>query len=346
MVPNGLSAALGSIPLYIRGWITSSNLRAGWLLFSLPAYQPLAVLLGVLALVRGSRNIDRSVLALSLWFVSALLLAVAYPSKQVADLAWALIPLWALAAMELVHYLDVPPEERREAIGAALLTAFLWLFSWLNFTALVWMNNGFSGYGLRLGLVIGSLVLLVFSLLLVAFGWSMRVAQLGAIWGLGICLGLLGWSGIAGAMGLRGMSRPELWWQPGIPMQAQLLESTVDDLSEWSRGYDNALPVIVYGVDSPALLWALREHQPAVVDMLDFTSSPELVITGTAGDPTLAASYRGQDFTWKLTTSWEIALPGDWSRWLAYREMTQSNENIILWAREDLFLGSSHPSAP
>lgn len=346
IVPNGLSAALGSIPAYIGGWFTPSNIRIGWLFISLLAYQPYAILLSILALIRGLKNGDRLVLAMGIWFVVAFLLAIFYPAKQVADLAWALVPLWTLAALELSHYLDVQPEERNEAIGATLLTTFLWIFGWLNYASLVWLSYDVPGYGLRLGLVIGSFILLVFSLLLIAFGWSIRIAQFGAVWGLGLALGVLGLGGTFGTMGLRGMFKPELWWQPGIPSQAQLLEATIDDLSEWGRGYDNALPVVLVGVNSPALEWVLREHYPVVVEVLDIASAPELVITGFEGDPGLAASYRGQDFTWRLATSWELAQSGDWQRWLAYREMTQTGENIILWAREDLFLGSSHPSTP
>lgn len=346
IAPNGLSAALASIPEYLSGWTLLSNVRAGWLMISLLAYQPFGILLAVMALIRGWTQGSRRVIALSVWLFVALLLVILYPARQVSDLAWVLIPLWTLAALELARYVDVRVDERREAIGAVLLTAFLWVFGWLNFISLVWLSAGAAGYGLRAGLVAGSFILLALSLILVAFGWSIRIAQLGAVWGLGLGLGALGLAGTFGVMGLRGMSNPELWWQRDIPKQAYLLEGTVDDLSEWSRGFDNALPVLIYGVDSPALEWALREHRPEEAATLDIASAPELVITNGAGDPGLAASYRGQDFTWKLTTSWELAQPGDWLRWLAFREMTQTGGNIILWAREDLFLGEARPSTP
>ena len=41
----------------------------------------------------------------------ALLLAVFIPSRQMADLSWALIPLWAMAALELARNADVFSEE-------------------------------------------------------------------------------------------------------------------------------------------------------------------------------------------------------------------------------------------
>jgi hypothetical protein len=189
--------------------------------------------------------------------------------------------------------------------------------------------------------VFGAIALLVVSLVLVAYGWSIRVAQVGAVWGLALGMGVLGLGGTLGATGVHGMMRPELWWPMAVPQQAGLLDKTVDDLSEWGMGYDNAVRVIIYRLRSPALEWALREHGAVTVDVLDVASVPELVITDFAGDPALAASYRGQDFTWRQTTSWETAQARDWLRWLAYREMPQNGEIIILWAREDLFLGSS-----
>ena len=343
-VPNGLSAALASFPAYVSGWFSFAGLRVTWMLLALLVYESFAILLSMVAIARGWKDRSRRVLPLSLWLIVALLLAIFYPARRVADLAWTLIPLLSLAALELARYLDVRREERNEAIGAILLTAFLWLFGWLNFSALVWLAPGQPGYSLRLWLVLGSFILLAFSLMLVAYGWSTRIAQLGAVWGLGLALMVLSLSSTLGSAGLHGMAHPELWWQQNIPVQTRLLDSTIDDLSEWGRGYDNALPVVIYGVRSRALEWALREHHPVVVDTLDIGSSPEIVITTDAGDPNLAASYRGQDFVWRLTTSWEVAGPVDWLRWLVYREMTQSGENIILWAREDLFINAAHPS--
>jgi hypothetical protein len=341
LVPNGLSAALASLQTYWNGWVTPSNMQAVWLLISLPAYQSFAILLAVITIVRGWRNGSLRVVPLSIWLLVSLLLAIFYPGRHVADLAWALIPLWALAALGLVRFIDVQPQERNEALGAIGLVAFLWVFGWFNFTAWVWAIPGQPAYTIHLSLVFGAIALLVVSLVLVAYGWSIRVAQVGAVWGLALGMGVLGLGGTLGATGVHGMMRPELWWPMAVPQQAGLLDKTVDDLSEWGMGYDNAVRVIIYRLRSPALEWALREHGAVTVDVLDVASVPELVITDFAGDPALAASYRGQDFTWRQTTSWETAQARDWLRWLAYREMPQNGEIIILWAREDLFLGSS-----
>jgi hypothetical protein len=340
IVPNGLSAALASIPAYINSWLTPSDVPSGRLFFSLLVYQPFGVLLAIIAIVRGWWTGSRRIIPLSIWFFIALLLAIFVPSRQVADLAWALIPLWAMASLELARNLDIYIDERNEVAGVVFLTAFIWIFTWLDFSGMVWLLVQSSEYVLRFWLLLGSLFLLVMSLLLVAAGWSIRIARIGGILGLALAFGVLGVSGAFGAAGLRGLTHPELWWPANIPDHARLLESTVSDLSEWGVGNKDIAPVMIVGVDSPALEWTLRDHQVNVVNSLDTSSAPYFVVTPLQDNPALSSAYRGQDFTWRRTPLWNAAALPDWIRWISLREMPQSAETIILWARNDLFVDS------
>lgn len=347
IAPNGLSATLASIPAYIISWQTPSDVPSGRLFLSLLVYQPLTLLLAMFAIVRGWRKLSGRIVPISVWLLVSLLLAVFIPSRQVSDLAWMLIPLSALAALELVRSIDMFHDERVEVAGVVLLTAFIWAFSWLDFSKINWIQANSQEYFMRLWLLFGGLLLLVFSILLVASGWSIRTARIGSTWGLAFVLGAFGLGGALGSAGLRGLSFPELWWQPNIPAHAGLLQSSVNDLSEWSRGDDNAAPVVIAGVNSPSLEWALREHEVTVVESLDISSSPDFVITPLQDDPALASSYRGQDFTWRQTPLWNDTLsPQSWIRWVTLRQMPQSGEVIILWARDDLFLGSPSNTIP
>ena len=338
IVPNGLSAALASIPAFIKAWLTASDVSAGRLFLSLLVYQPLAFLLALIAIIRGWANGNFRIIPLSIWLLVSFLLAIFLPSRQIGDLAWALIPLCVLAAMELGHNVTIFPEERREVIGVVLLTAFIWTFAWLDFSGLVWLSADSREYTMRFALLIGALILLVLSILLVAAGWSIRTARLGSLWGFALVLGVLGLGGTLGSAGLRGLTHPELWWPSSMPMQADLLQATVREISEFGLGNDFSAPVVITGINSSALEWALREHSVSVVASLDISSSPYFVITPQQTDPILVAAYRGQDFTWRQTPLWSAALPRDWIRWITLREMPQSGETIILWARDDLFL--------
>jgi hypothetical protein len=346
IAPNGLSAALASIPIFIGNWIAPSVVPAGRLFFSLLIYQPLGILLAIFAIIRGWRTGSSRIIPLSIWFFVALLLAVFNPSRQLADLAWALIPLWAMAALELIRNVDIFIEERAEVAGVVFLTAFIWSFAWLDFSGLTALPVESREYIMRFWLLIGSLFLLVMSLLLVAAGWSIRIARMGGIWGLALALGTLGLGGAFGTTGLRGQTFPELWWLPEQPVQARLLESTVSDVSEWGLGDDHAAAVTIVGVDSPALEWVLRERRVSVVQSLDASSTPEIVITPLQDNPVLSSAYRGQDFAWRQTPLWDVTVPQDWVRWVALREMPQGGETVILWARDDLFLNSVSATTP
>jgi hypothetical protein len=338
IVPTGLSAALGSIPAFIKSWLEISVVPVGRVFFSLLVYQPLGIFLAVLAMIRGWRKGSSRIIPLSIWFLVALLLVVFNPSRQLADLAWALIPLWAMAALELIRSVDIFIEERKEVAGVVFLTVFIWAFAWLDFSSLNVVMFGSREYTMRFWLLIGSLFLLIMSLLLVAAGWSIRIARLGGTWGMVLSLGALGFGGAFGVAGLRGQAFPELWWLPRQPLHARLLELTVSNVSEWGLGDDHAAAVTIVGVDSPALEWTLRERRVSVVQSLDAASTPELVITPLQDDPVLSSAYRGQDFAWRQTPLWDVTVTQDWVRWTALRQMPTSGETIILWARDDLFL--------
>mgnify|MGYP001139568402 CR=1 FL=1 len=125
-------------------------------------------------------------------------------------------------------------------------------------------------------------------------------------------------------------------------MQAELLSQTADDISEWATGQAHDLPVTVYGVDSPALLWALRNHKVEVVQALDPASAPPLVVTPPQGTLQLASAYRGQDFNWRQTPVWDV-FSSFQLQWLTLRDLPAQPEVILLWARNDLFVDAAQP---
>ena len=342
IAPNGLSAWLSSLPEYLRGWVQPSGVSSGTMLFSLIAYQPLAVILGLVALVRGWLYRSLRAVRLSLWMLVALLVVLFYPARQVSDLAWMLIPLWSLAALELARNLQIYPEERREVLGVVALCVLILVFMWLDFISLL-QTIGADQTALRSWLLFGSFFLLVVSVLLVAVGWSISSAKLGAVWGLVAALSIYSLGAMTGAAGLRASPTTELWSPGSTVPTANLLLTTVDQMSDWSNKNINSQSVMIDGINSPALQWLLRGHKLDVVDALDASASPPIVVTANQNNPKLAAGYRGQSFVWRQTPLWSQAQLIDWMNWLAYRQMPQSSETIIVWVRDDLFLDSATP---
>jgi hypothetical protein len=341
--PNGLSAWLSALPEYLRGWTQSSGVSAGMMLFSLVAYQPLGLILVIPVIIRGWRQGSLRVMRLSLWMFVALVLALVYPAHQVGDLAWMLIPLWALAALELAHSSNVLPEERGEVLGVAALVVVILVFIWLDFLALA-QGPAPDQVTLRTWLMIGSFFLLVVSILLVAVGWSIRVARFGSVLGLVFVLGLYSFSALTGAAGLRVIPDAVEMWSPdsGLP-QSDLLLTTVDQISDWSNHNINSQPVTIAGLNSPALEWLLREHTLSVVNVLDTTTSPPIVITTDKADPALASGYRGQSFVWRQAPLWGQAHLSDLINWTSFHQIPVNKETVIVWVRSDLFIDSTAP---
>jgi len=356
--PSGLSAWLSALPDYLGGWARPSGVSAGRLVFALIAYQPLALTFGLVAVIRGWLGRQVRYVRLSLWLLAAFVAVLFYPARQVGDLAWALIPLWALATLELSNHLQIFRQERREVVGMATLVFILLVFSWLNYSAIALdpLNPAnFTSNALQLGVnmlfdrlppirsvfVIIPLLLLAVSVVMVALGWSTRIARLGLVWGLTITLGLYSLGMAWSATGLRTPDGWELWWPDKKPAQANLLLETVNEQSEWSTGAEMAQDVTLLNFDSPALEWLLRGRGLHTASALDTQDEPAIVISTQTEDINLPIAYRGQDFTWRREPYWEIAGIYEWIKWTVFRELPYESETVIVWVRNDLFIDTS-----
>jgi len=338
--PSGLSAWFASLVDYFSGWRFASGVPVLRILSGLIVYYPLALFFGIIAIIRGISQKDRLTLTLGLWSAIALTLALLYPARQVSDLIWAALPLWVLSAKELSRYFYLPKYDRNETLGVFALTFILLIFAWINLASAGRAVASAQISTTNQLLLAGSIALLILSLALIAFGWSVEVATLGGVWG--IALGLILYTlGVAwGSTGLRTPKGVELWDNAPRVAQAGLLYQTIEEVSTWSRGDAQTLTVTVKGINSPALNWTLRNYTLNEVAALNFTTAPEVVITTQAEDVALNSAYRGQDFIWRQETDWLVK--SNWAQWMVLRERPQRSEQIILWVRNDLFFDSQN----
>lgn len=346
--PQGLSAFASIFPAYLQSWIPASSdlLPAPALRLPLALFytQPVVVLFAILAILRLWLSKESSALynlgrKLSLWAALAFILALLNPNRQVSDVVWALIPLWALAALELASC--VPGETERDdlpivltltAVTAILMALFLYnLLRLFTLGAQPWL----------FATVLGGIVLMILVIsLIIAAGWSFAVARLGFLWGITLVLGIPMLSNLWYS-GFTAPSQPgDLWGHPPAAGQVTDFLQTLGDLSEWRTGHRNEIDTLVT-VDSAALRWQLRSF-PNVAFSTGIVpgSMPSVVITAqeqTSLD--LALAYRGQDFTWWQYPGWSGLLPVQWLDWLYFHKAPGTAQQIILWARGDLFPG-------
>lgn len=344
IVPNGLSAWVSSLPVYFSGWMTPSLMTPARMLFVLLVYEPLGIFLAILSLIRGYRTGHKQIIRLSLWLGISLLLAVFY--RQPSELVWVILPLLMLSAIEMSRTLNVFPSERLEVGVVSTALLILLTYIWFDIAAIgLDPFNQFAANIPALGsiqnpryvILYGALGILILCIGFVAFGWSPRTAWLGTAWSFVIFLTVYTLGTAWGTSGLRYPNGVELWTQDREPAQTDLLLASVSDISEFSLGHDQAQPVTVMGVDSPALEWLLRNHDVTMVSMLDPQVAPPVVITLPMEDLGLPAAYRGQDFVWRQRVLYESLPTPEWWRWLVNRQLPRENETIILWARNDLF---------
>jgi hypothetical protein len=355
--PNGLSAWLSALPDYLRGWTTPSSMTPAHILVTLVAYEALGLFLALLSLIRGYRTGSKRILRLSVWLGVALLLAIFY--RQTSELVWVILPVLALGALELSRAVNIFADERVEVGVVVLALTILLVYIWFDVSKIGLDPQGqlapttlpLFGQNIQIGgapyvVLLGAILIMILCISFVAFGWSARTAWLGTTWAFVLFLGAYTLAAAWGSSGLRAQNGVELWRPTQPPAQADLLLTTVNDISEFSVGHARSQPVTVMGIDSPALEWVLRDREVEIVSSLDPQVAPPIVITPLMDNLGLPAAYRGQDFTWRQTPQWEAITTPDWIGWLVFRQLPGENETIILWARDDLFLDARETSQP
>jgi hypothetical protein len=343
--PQGLGALADTLPAYLKSWVTPSGIPVLRLPGSLLVYQLIVVIFALIAALRAwlSHWDDHQsrllLVGLTIWAAVAVLIPLVYAGRQVGDLAWALIPLWALASTEISRAFLAEEETGTRLVGGGLglLLCIFAVISWINLLSIGRYKTDVILYA---AIIVGAFVLGLVAILLVVAGWSVKAAKLGVVWSLCILLGLFLISNAWGMAIVRKNGAQEMWGVAPTTGQADQFMMTLSDLSSWNTGLRDQLEVVSLA-DSSALRWSLRDYPNARFETsLSTTESPPVVITLKGSEePKLAQNYRGQDFVWHLYPGWQGVFPPDFINWLAFRQAPLGEDQIILWARTDIFPG-------
>lgn len=337
--PQGLSAFASSLPAYFEGWTVSSMVPLSRLFIAFLTYPLAGIVFGVVAMVRAWTQSDEHATgrALSLWLVISFLFALAYPGRQVADLAWVLVPLWGLAGLEFSRYLEVQKGDFVPWALAALVVVML-VSVWTNLAGLAASDAQGETYWLRWIVIGGAMLLAVLSSILVGLGWSRETASRGLAWGVAMALGVGMLAGIWSASQREITNQIELWRPLPGPGHQALLMKTLGDLGDWDLGREDSVQVVSL-VESPALHWVLRAMPNVRFETgLNRAELPDVIITQQDFvELNLGSSYRGQDFEWWTYPNWDTWTGTEWLKWLTFREGTGTTQILILWGRGDLF---------
>lgn len=342
LVPNGLSAWADSIAEFITGWGVQGKLPLWFFPITLLVYAPLAIILGLIGFVRGFIVKDRTSINLGILAGLFFLIILVYPAHKTGDLVWMLVPVWSLSAIELGRHMNVDLAKKWEIALASVITYVFMVFLWLDLISISSAFNNPEILRSRLLLLLGALLILILTMFLLTAIWNDKIAGFGVIWGGTIALLLYTVSAGLNAGGMRVPFSAELWQPASKFVQADLLKKTVSELSVWRRGQTTGLTITTtFDMNSPALLWVLRDWHVEQVDAVPLDASPELVLLPQGIELKNSSAYRGQDFILSKTPIWD-GLPLDgWLRWIAYRTIPDRTELVVLWTRNDLLLDPS-----
>ncbi|NMB53424.1 MAG: hypothetical protein GYA15_01875 [Leptolinea sp.] len=339
--PIGAAAPILNLAAYLRGWLTVSNLSPFLMLLSFLLYQPFITLFGLFEGIRYSRLDDTSTGLLLWWFVFSTLLVVIYPSRSMDLLLISYIPLLVLAARCIWRIIRSLEKPDIPAYGQMILVILLIPFCWLNVIVLKFPIEGQDSW-LRAAAAGGALGLLIIASFLIRMGWPPRQASTGLWMGLAILSAIFMFSTAWRSAGLGMHPETELWNYAGITSEMDLLSRTAADLSEWNVSSRDGINIVILDYPSTAMKWGLRNFNSVKeYQSLPGLSNPAVVITAGKQVPALAEAYRGQDFALVRKTNWSLIMPDDWIKWFAFRQLPTETEQVILWARTDLFAGAA-----
>ncbi len=225
----------------------------------------------------------------------------------------------ALAASQLAKLLTTAISFRWTAIAYSIIVGVLLTFSWLNFIAYFRADRPEVSTFVRMAGTLFPVLLLVGAAFVIRWFWDEETAGQGAMWGLIAALGLWGFAAAWGGTGLGANPEGQVWRRGAWVDEVDLLQTTLNDLSTWKMRVPGELELVVEGIDSPALRWALRDYrQTRFVTTTASSSTPALLITADKPSPELADTYRGQDFVLEVTPIWQLSFK-DWLKWIALK---------------------------
>jgi hypothetical protein len=339
LYPAGLSGIMTGFIAFTERFYLPSGILFWQPLLALLAYQLLPFILGVWAGVKAWRGPDGENRDLSLWVVMGLLLIMIIPGRQILDLLWVVVPLWALAVKVFLAFISVPEKKKTSLWALGLFTCIMLGYISMNLKSLAGPNlltANASGYLIAIGT---GILLLILTVVLIGLGWQFKFAWRGLV--LGSCAFglLLMLSSSFRIIRVPDQASSELWrLGKEIPL-SDLSVDIMSDLVDRYVGEQSGAAVAVINLPDPDLAWVLRGFDTVkFYTHLPEEQQPEFVLTEMEEIPQLTTSYRGQALTWYRWPDWKGMSFLDHLRWLVNRRVSYTEAEVILWVRSDLFL--------
>ncbi len=334
-----MAEAIGAAGSWMQGWFDGSGVHVLTALLTLPLYEPLLLLGGLLGGLIAAKGADRSRSALVFWSLGALVAYLIYPGRQPIDLIWVVLPGSFLVGFALEEGLD-----RYRAITSWLAPAslaavllFLSAFTYLQLEQVV------TGVGLvqlpasdQTLFGLAAITFLGALLFLFGFGWSWREMSLGLATFAVLTLAALTLSTAWRLTHTAETGARELWWREVSTPNLLVFQRSLEGISNAYVGREAGVQVGMMVAPPPSLAWSLRDHEPAQVGTGEEGKAPPVILVPEGEEPALPADYLGQSFALTEFRAWSGAVPPSLLDWWVDRRSPTEVGRWVLYVRTDV----------
>jgi uncharacterized protein (TIGR03663 family) len=309
-------------------------------IFLLTVYEPLLVFSGLIGLTLVIMRGNLPATVFGGWFIGALLLDTIMSGRPNSSLILVVVPLAFLAAIALAELWQAVQQHATWSNEGILALAGLVIFAFIYIGLTAWLERVCGAEDTACQYLwlqpLAGLILLVVIIIFFALLSDVEVALRGAALA-GVALGLLFTLNIAWRLNYGQLMH--LPYQPlvGVPAATELvaLSETLAEQSERRAGDATLLDVTVSGVNSPALLWRLRDYRHLRQGAIEPANPATAIITPPESELNLDEPYVGQEFA--LNAAWSpVGLPTkELVKWLIYREAKTmpTGNHVVLWLK-------------
>lgn len=277
-----------------------------------------------------------------IWIGLALLFSVFYPARMISQLVWLILPLGYFAIWWILRVVNINSKnEKLTGLFSAVLFVFLVYIVMLIFSMNV---SGFQLLGVSINSgVIGFIAIIIFIMAVVMIGWawSWKIANQSLL--LAICFGF-GILSVSAAWNLGGGRKPyhnELWHVGLISPDTGLMLNSINELAKINGVPNEEVQVYIQGIDSAAMIWALRDYDVRSLPVLPASLDTDVIITLYQNENQVYGPYRGQDYLLTSTPAWNLMTIGEWKNWILTRHAPQDGihqQAIIVWFNNQWFV--------
>lgn len=308
-------------------------------LLSLPLYEPMLIFIAIIVIaIKAQKSLSLPPRGFYFWLILFIILLVR--QNTVLDLAifTFFLAFWLSGQLTDLRHQEI--ENTREVLlMSAFVTAILF-FMGLTILSTLTPDLGSNQVVLRMIVIGVTVLILIFSALLIKAGWTSGIALFGLVTGIFIFVFILNTSTFWKAGGFYAQPTFELWEKYDQKIYDQVLIEQIEEINTLNRRSEADTTVDIIGIRSSALDWTLRELQVKhIEDMLLTNLETPFVITPINVDQNgLLGDFRGQNVLWSTNNNFSTFDLYHWARWIVYREPVSNKEMIILWTNSNQFV--------